>query len=113
MDCQEVQANIQNYINHKLTREETKEFIEHIRQCPNCQDELEINYIITTGIQQLDQDDISYTDFQERLKEDILGRYDKIKKMEDRGHAMRVSVIAFLIALAMWLLGQGLSFFIG
>ena len=46
MNCQEAQSNIMNYINHNLSNEQTKEFIEHIYSCPNCQDELEINYIV-------------------------------------------------------------------
>ena len=46
MNCQEAQSNIMNYINHRLNNEQTKAFIEHTRTCPDCQDELEITYIV-------------------------------------------------------------------
>lgn len=110
MNCQEAQSNIMNYINHHLSNEQTKSFIEHIRSCPDCQDELEINYIVMVGLQQLDDGEIMSVDFRKKLKEDINLRYDMVRKEEERSHSLRVIIIAFLISLTLWLLSRGLAF---
>lgn len=110
MNCQETQSNIMNYINHHLSNEQTKSFIEHIRSCPDCQDELEINYIVMVGLQQLDDGEILSVDFRKKLKEDIDLRYDMVMKEEERSHSLRVIVIALLLSLTLWLLGRGLTF---
>ena len=36
MNCQNAQSMVLNFINNKLDKEETKEFIEHIRSCKDC-----------------------------------------------------------------------------
>ena len=69
MNCQEAQSNVLNYINHKLTNEEITQFIEHIRECEDCRDELEIYYITMIGMQQLDEGELLTADFQKALKE--------------------------------------------
>lgn len=112
MNCQEAQSKILNYINHNLDHEETKEFIEHIRTCPDCQDELEINYIVMIGMKQLDDGEILSVDFRKKLKEDIDKRYDEAVREEERSHSFRVIVIAFIVSLALWLLGRILAFII-
>lgn len=112
MNCQETQSNIMNYISHHLNNEQTKSFIEHIRSCPNCQDELEINYIVMVGLQQLDDGEILSVDFRKKLKEDIDLRYDMVMKEEERSHSFRVIFAAFLISLILWFLGRVLTFII-
>ena len=104
MNCQEAQSNIMNYINHNLSNEQTKEFIEHIYSCPNCQDELEINYIVMVGLQQLDDGEILSVDFRKKLKEAV--------REEERSRSIRVILAAFLISLFLWILGKVLAFIV-
>ena len=54
MNCQNAQSMVLNFINNKLDKEETKEFIEHIRSCKDCWEELEIYYTVSLGLRQLD-----------------------------------------------------------
>ena len=54
MNCQNAQSMVLNFINNKLDKEETKEFIEHIRSCKDCWEELEIYYTLYAGLAQLD-----------------------------------------------------------
>lgn len=112
MNCQEAQSNVLNYITHKLSREETREFIEHVRECPDCQDELEINYIVMIGMRQLDKGDVLSVDFQKELKEDMDRRYQQARKDEERSQSVRVLFLAFLISFLLWLLGKVLAFII-
>ena len=45
MDCRQEWHEIQPFIRGQLNGEQTKEFLEHLDQCPSCREELEIYYI--------------------------------------------------------------------
>ncbi len=104
MNCHEAQSHILHYIHHQLNKEETKAFIEHVRTCPDCRDELEINYIILVGMRQLDEGGLGATDFRKDLEEDLDWRYKEIVNEKYRRHAVRVSIIAFVIFFFSWML---------
>lgn len=106
MNCQEAQSNVLNYINHKLDNEEITEFIEHMRECEDCRDELEIYYITMIGMQQLDEGELLTADFQKALKEEMNEQYRQCQKEKERTHSLRVLLAAFLISVLMWLVGQ-------
>ena len=55
MNCQNAQSMVLNFINNKLDKEETKAFIEHVRDCKDCWEELEIYYVMLVGLKQLDE----------------------------------------------------------
>ena len=103
MNCQEAQSNVLNYINHKLNKEEIRRFIEHIRECDDCRDELEIYYIT---MQQIDDGELQTADFQKALKEDMCTRYEQCMREQDRTHSIRVLLGAFILSLLLWLIGQ-------
>ncbi|RKW30406.1 MAG: zf-HC2 domain-containing protein, partial [Lachnoanaerobaculum sp.] len=42
MDCRQEWHEIQPFIRGQLNGEQTKEFLEHLDQCPSCREELEI-----------------------------------------------------------------------
>lgn len=54
MDCRTAESMVQKYINHTLNLEELEEFIEHVKECPNCYDELETYFTVSTAMQRLD-----------------------------------------------------------
>ena len=54
MNCQNAQSMVLNFINNKLDKEETRAFIEHVRDCKDCWEELEIYYVMLVGLKQLD-----------------------------------------------------------
>lgn len=104
MDCQEAQSNILNFINHKMGQDETLSFIEHIRECSDCWEELEIYYVILVGLRQLDGREEIIADFRERLKKEIDCQYEMIEREERKQHIIKTcfSLAAFLAG--MWLL---------
>ncbi|MDO5147161.1 MAG: zf-HC2 domain-containing protein [Eubacteriales bacterium] len=112
MNCQETQSNIMNYINDRLSQEETKEFLSHVRSCPDCWDELEINYILFVGMRQLDDGEVLSADFQEKLREDIEGRYLQIKREEEWQRGFRVAVFAFVFSFFLWFLGEVINYLV-
>ena len=60
MTCREAEALVMPYLRNQLTDEELEGFLEHIEECANCREELEIYYTVEIGIRQLDTDTGSY-----------------------------------------------------
>ena len=54
MNCKEFERLIPGYILKKLAYFKLKSFLEHMEQCPDCKEELVIQFLVTEGIQQLE-----------------------------------------------------------
>ncbi|MBQ9420663.1 MAG: zf-HC2 domain-containing protein [Lachnospiraceae bacterium] len=85
MDCIEFNGKINAYLKDELTDEELNEFLLHLRSCPKCNEELEINYIVNEGVERLDRNKADYnlSAAYEKAKEDsrryIAGRKGMIR----------------------------------
>lgn len=72
MTCMEAEKMVIPYINDQLTLPELEEFMEHIKTCENCREELEIYYTVDVGIKKLDEDSGTYDiagDLKRKLEE--------------------------------------------
>ena len=58
MKCEEALLKIDAYINDSLSIKETEEFLAHIRECPECYDELETYYTINVGTKYLENENM-------------------------------------------------------
>ncbi len=65
MECKEVESLLSKYIDGKCTREQSREIREHILSCPDCKEELTIQFLAQESVLRLDRDE----DFQ--LDEEI------------------------------------------
>lgn len=91
MECKEVQKKIHMFLDDKLDSKESLAFIEHIRSCPNCKEELSIEFLVITGLQRLDSAEAF--DLQKELNE-------KIKTNEDNALKRRkMSRVGFLFII--------------
>ncbi|MDD3252374.1 MAG: zf-HC2 domain-containing protein [Lachnospiraceae bacterium] len=54
LNCREAEKMIMPYIGAQLDEQELEQFLNHIRQCPDCREELEIYYTVSLGLRQLD-----------------------------------------------------------
>ena len=54
LDCIKVHSQIKKYIDKELPRDELEGFIDHIKNCPDCQEELKISYTLDLGMRQLE-----------------------------------------------------------
>ncbi len=82
MKCKEIQNIIPKYIDGSITDEELEEMLQHISNCSECYEELEITYTIKEALQQLDDNpDVSFN-IGSMLKKDIYiaKKYIKRKK---------------------------------
>lgn len=71
MNCREAEKMVVPYIKDKLTIDELDDFLEHVEDCGNCMEELEIHYMVDVGLRKLDEDDTVYDivgDLQRKLE---------------------------------------------
>lgn len=63
MNCIDVQRLILPFINDELSIKQLDEFLHHINTCPNCKEDLEVHYILLSGMKQLDDDKVISNNF--------------------------------------------------
>lgn len=57
MNCREAQQLMSSFIEDKMDEETLEAFIDHVRNCPSCYDDLEVYYMVMSGIRQLDEEE--------------------------------------------------------
>ncbi len=55
MNCKEAEKKIPAFLNDELDGSDLAEFVEHIEECPECKEELSIQFLVTEGMEQLEQ----------------------------------------------------------
>lgn len=60
MTCLEAEKMVNPYINNELSISELQDFMEHIENCENCREELEIYYMVDVGLKKLDEEQGTY-----------------------------------------------------
>ena len=106
MDCIEFNKMIGPYLKGELSDEELNDFLHHLDHCAQCDEELEINYIVSEGMERLDRDKADY---------DLSRAYSESKQgsrhyMQLRKSLIRVSYVADTITL--WALAMTVFVFI-
>lgn len=103
MNCQSAQSMVLNFINNKLDKEETKEFIEHIRGCKDCWEELEIYYVMLIGLKQLDEGEEMVADFKEKLQNEVDSRYNALVREQRRQQVTKLVSILVATGILLWM----------
>ena len=78
MDCKEVQRSITAFLDEELDGRSAERFLNHIEKCPECREELSIQYLVKEGMVRLEEG--GSFDLGKDLKELISESYKKIKK---------------------------------
>lgn len=106
MDCKTAQMMVTPYINRELKDRELEEFIDHIRDCKECYEELEIYFTIHFALRKLDEDkDVSFN-IQKMLQDDLRLSERRVRR---RKLARIISWVLMLVAellLALMLITQ-------
>lgn len=111
MTCQEAERMVTPYINDQLSIDEVDAFLHHLEVCENCQEELEIYFMVDVGLKQLDKDSGAF-DIVGALQERIEDSYARVRHMwafRILGYAvntLRVMAVAVtvLLQLRIWLI---------
>ena len=109
MNCQNAQSMVLNFINNKLDKEETKAFIEHVRDCKDCWEELEIYYVMLVGLKQLDEGEELAADFRKKLQNEVESRYVEIEREAKRKHIAKIIKILVTAAILIWMFAYLIS----
>lgn len=96
MNCREAQSLIVPFIKDKLDDERLEAFLNHIENCSECYDELEVYFIVFSGTRQLDDDYADISDFKGELKKYIESKKEKYHKKHKHAFAVRVGIAAAL-----------------
>lgn len=85
MDCKEIQKWIPDFLKDKLDDKELEMFMEHIAECPECKEELTIQFLVSVGMEFLEEGNTF--DLQSELQ-------DKMELAESKLRFRRVIKIA-------------------
>ncbi len=102
MTCNDCKKNIKGFLNDSLNSKTTIEFIEHVKSCDECMEELSIEFLISEGVKRLDS--ATSFDLTKELDDKIA---DSLYKAKFYRYFTVVSVISTVIIA--FLLGLFLS----
>lgn len=110
MTCKEAERMVTPYINDELDGDQLQAFLAHLENCSNCQEELEIYFMVDHGLKQLDQDSGTFDiigSLQHRIEESYyrvrrMWRFRILHYMINTLRIMAVFVI-MLLQLRLWL----------
>ncbi|MEG0812745.1 MAG: zf-HC2 domain-containing protein [Clostridium sp.] len=80
MTCQEAERMVTPYINDELTGDEIETFLNHLEECKDCQEELEIYFMVDVGLKQLDHGSGTF-DIAGSLERKIEESYGRVSRM--------------------------------
>ena len=77
MDCLECKKRIKEFLNNSMKAKTTVEFIEHVKVCDECMEELSIEFLVKEGLNRLDT--ATSFDLDKELNDKINKSYSKAK----------------------------------
>ncbi len=80
MTCREAERLVTPYIHDELSGDELEAFLKHLEHCRNCQEELEIYFMVDVGLKQLDKGSGTF-DIMGTLKRRIAESYTRVRRM--------------------------------
>ena len=107
MDCKRVMELMTQFINGQLNTEDVEAFLNHVESCPECREELEVNYSLMTAMKQLDEDTDLSDNYIEELNQKIAACYIEEWKRK-RACARRRAMLVFVVLLLV--LQNGITF---
>lgn len=98
MKCIEFQRLIHDFINDEILNDDKyiflEEFIEHSKECKECYEELEINYMIMEGLDKLENDFKGSFNFKEELQKKLNAHDERIY------NEYKINIIGGVISVA-------------
>lgn len=107
MDCREFERLIPEFVGKKMDYAMTKRFISHLRSCPNCKEELNIQFLVDEGLVRLEEG--SAFDLQKEMHE-LLQEANRKVRFHERflfwgrfAEALVILGTAVMVAAIIWL----------
>lgn len=105
MECKEFERLIPDFIADRLDYPTLRRFCEHMDYCGECREELTIQFLVTEGVQRLE--DGNAFDLQKELEERILSAKQKIRfnrGIMRLGLLLEIAAVCLLAGIAVWIL---------
>lgn len=105
MDCKEFEKLIPRFIGDRMDYSSMKRFCRHMDGCANCREELVIQFLVTEGVQKLEEGEAF--DLQRELDRRLNRMKRKIRlhrNMIRLGVAMEIAAVCILAGIAVWTL---------
>lgn len=102
MTCLKAQSLITPFINNELDIKELEEFLEHVRSCKDCREELEVYYALLTAMKQLDEEKDLSDDFSLELSEKMEKAQEKIIHIRYNYYRKKGMLMLFLFLLTLF-----------
>ena len=90
LTCKEAAKMVIPYIEGQMCDKDLRSFVSHIKECPDCREELETYYIVYKGLMQLNENEELPMNMIEALNEDL----------ENSGHHLRNMSLFYVLAEA-------------
>lgn len=99
MNCKDFEGLVPDFIDKRLDYATTKLFLEHISNCTQCKEELNIQFLVNEGLIRLEEGEAF--DLQKEMR-DLLGSARKKVRVHERflKHGKICELIGLLILLA-------------
>lgn len=81
LDCKECEKMIPDFLGQRLEYLTLKHFCEHVRSCPDCKEEVTIKFLVSEGLQRLEEGDAF--DLNRELDKRIKAAEKKIRKNDE------------------------------
>ncbi len=104
MTCKEFEKIIPDFLNRKLDFLTLKKFSEHMESCEECREELTIQFLVTEGMQRLEEGDAfdMQAELDGRLEE--AERYTKFHStFLYVGAALEILALGLIVAFIIWI----------
>lgn len=105
MECRECEKLIPGFIKGKLNYPTLRRFYGHLRQCQDCREELDIQFLIQEGMQHLEEGDAF--DLQSELDERMEAAEKSIRYHSIflyAGIAVEILAVGLLAGIVIWIL---------
>ena len=102
--CREITGMIPDYLDGRLAGRQLEHFLDHIRQCPDCYEELETNYMVKKTVRYLDEGNASADsfDFVPMLEKDMEEQEENIRRKKAI-HSLQLVILSFTLLLTLLL----------
>lgn len=102
MTCFEAQCLITPFINEELNNEQLEGFLEHVKHCSECRDDLEVYFTLLNGMKQLDENKNIANNFHIDLEGFLHKQEEKILQERKKKIQKRVVLCLFMLVLGLW-----------
>ena len=85
MDCKQAEKLIPDFIKGEMDTRTAKQFLEHVDKCPSCKEELSIQFLVTVGMERLEDGEAFNLNDELSARLQTAEIHIKIRQMLQRG----------------------------